>query len=218
MSVAAWPLSRVLPHIPLGAVADSLMMYRFNVDQYLQMIDAGILPEDGSYELLNGVILKKDNGTLGDDDMGHKPPHALVVTLLSVLIARINGPNRHLRIQLPVVLSNGDAPEPDGSIVRGTPRDYSDRLPTAGDTFCVIEVAHSSLERDKGEKMPAYAAAGIPQYVLINLRNNSIELHSRPDKLTGEYESKEIHELGDFISINLGDGETLDLPAAELLP
>lgn len=218
MSIASWPLSRVLPRLPLEAVADSLMIYRFTVGQYQRLIGAGILPEDGSYELLHGVILKKDNGTLGEDAMGHKPPHALVVTLLSVLIARINSPKRHLRIQLPVVLSDGDAPEPDGSIVRGMPRDYAQRLPTADDTSCVIEVAHNSLERDEHEKLPAYAAAGIPQYVLINLRTNVVEVYSAPNKISGEYETRTPGEPGKAISLNLGDGDFLNVLVADLLP
>ena len=194
------------------------MMYRFNVEQYQRLIGAGILPEDGSYELLNGVILKKDNGTLGEDAMGHNPPHALVVTLLSELIPRVNGPKRHLRIQLPVVVGPGDSPEPDGSIVRGGPRDYPDRMPGAADTSCVIEVAHSSLERDEREKLPAYATAGITQYVVLNLRAEVIEVYSSPNRVAGEYGTKITLERGATLSLNLGEGEVLEVPAADLLP
>lgn len=220
MSVApvSWPLSRLLPRLPLDAIADSLMMYRFTVDQYHRLIDAAILPEDGSYELLHGVILKKDNGTPGEDTAGHKPPHALVVTLLSVLIARVNSPSRHLRIQLPVVLSEDDAPEPDGSIVRGAPRDYADRLPGGDDTSCVIEVADSSLERDEREKLPAYAAAGIPQYVLINLRADVVEVRTDPDRANKEYKSKITLTRGQVLGLDLGAGERLEVAVDDLLP
>lgn len=210
--------SRMSPQLPLETVADALMMYRFTVDQYQRLIEASILPEDGSYELLRGVILRKDNGTVGEDTLGHKPPHALVVTLLSVLIAKINSLRCHLRIQLPVVLSEDDAPEPDGSIVRGVPRDYATRLPTGADTFCVIEIAHSSLERDEGEKLPAYAAAGIQQYIVVNLRTNVIDEYSDPDPHAGVYNTHISHMKGETFRVNLGDGEFLAVPASDLLP
>ena len=59
----------------------------------------------------------------------------VVVSLLSELIARINGPKRHLRIQLPVVVSDGDAPEPDGSTGLRYHGDYTQRLPLAADAL-----------------------------------------------------------------------------------
>lgn len=204
-------------HIPLDAVADDLMIYRFTVEQYQHLIDVGILPEDGSYELLHGIVLRKDNGSLDEGSMGHKPSHALVVTLLSLLIAKINSPRCHLRIQLPIVLGDLDAPEPDGSIVRGVPRDYSDRLPNGQDVSCVIEVAGSSLDRDQTEKLSVYAAAGIPQYLLINLQTNLIETYAQPDRQLAKYGSRHSYSKGQTISLNLGGGQTLDINASDLL-
>jgi hypothetical protein len=49
--------------------------------------------------------------------------HRLVVALLTPLAGRINSERCHLQIQLPVECPPGGAPEPDGSIVRGAPRD-----------------------------------------------------------------------------------------------
>lgn len=205
------------PNLPLGAVADSLMLYRFRVEAYHRLIDDGILPEDGSYELLRGLILKKDNGTLGEENLGHKPPHALVVALLSSLIVRINTLQRHLRIQLPIVLSDEDAPEPDGSIVKGTARDYSQRLPGPGDVLCVFEVAHSSLERDESEKLPLYANAAIAQCVIVNLRSAVVESYTEPDPRKGTYGRRVTLQKGQTLQINLGS-ELLDVDAGELLP
>jgi Uma2 family endonuclease len=209
--------ARLMAGFPLAAVAESLMMYRFTVDQYQRLIDSGILPEDGTYELLHGIVLRKDNGSLDEESMGHNPPHALIVALLSALIARINGPGRHLRIQLPLVLGEDNAPEPDGSIVRGEPRQYATRLPGGTDTYCVIEAAHSSLDRDQNEKLAAYAAAAIPQYVLINLQRQCIEEYTQPDQ-AGTYNRRVTFERGETLSLNLGNGEILQVNASDLLP
>ena len=44
----------------------------------------------------------------------------------------------------------------------------------------MIEVADSSLEYDRGTKLPMYAAAGIPEAWLFNLIANRIERHTDP--------------------------------------
>lgn len=192
--------------------------YRFTVEQYHRLIDAGILPEDSSYELLDGIVLRRGDWASDEDSMGHKPAHALVVTLLSMLIARVNDSRRHLRIQLPIILNDLNAPEPDGSIVRGSPRDYAQRLPRGEDVFCVIEAAETSLERDQGDKAVVYASAGIPQYLLINLQRGIIENYSQPDRSTGQYLTRAICTKGQSVLINLGDGQTLTVDVNDLLP
>src|SRR5688500_16463669 len=143
------------------------------VDQYHEMVKHGIVPEDGTVELLRGGLVRKDRSGPGEDPMGHSPLHTLVVALLTALAARINGPHCHMQIQLPVSCPLDGEPEPDGSVVRGVPRDYADRIPGPPDVSCVVEVSHSSLGRDREDKLPIYAATGIPQYVLINLINNT---------------------------------------------
>jgi hypothetical protein len=57
----------------------------------------------------------------------------MMVALLSALSGRVEQLQRHLRIQLPITIPPNHEPEPDGSIVRGTPRDYRNRLPGPGD-------------------------------------------------------------------------------------
>ncbi len=193
-------------------------LVRITTDQYHQMIEQGIIPEDATTELLDGMIVHKDRGDLGEDPMGHSPAHVLVVSLLGALAARINGPARHLKIQLPICIAPLNEPEPDASIIRGQPRDYAGRLPLPDDVLCVFEVAQSSLERDAQEKLRSYAAAGIPQYVLINLRENQVAIHTLPDAAARMYASKTIAVKGQTVRLNLGTGEHLDVPAADMLP
>ena len=44
-----------------------------------------------------------------------------------------------------------------------------DRFPGPADVLPVVEVADSSLDQDRTLKLPAYAAAGIPECWLVNL-------------------------------------------------
>lgn len=188
------------------------------VEQYQLMIEQGIVPEDGSVELLRGVLVRKDRSSPGEDPMGHSPLHRLVIALLTALAGRINNERCHLQIQLPVACPPDGAPEPDGSIVRGGPRDYPNRLPGPSDTSCVIEASHTSLTRDREDKLPIYAAAGIPQYVLINLNNNTVEVYTDPDPAAERYRGPTVLAPTDDLVLRLPDGGTFTLRASEVLP
>lgn len=187
------------------------------IAQYQKMIDEKIVAEDNTAELLRGVIVRKDRSSPGEDPMGHGSLHRLVIALITALAPQINSPLRHLQIQLPVACPPDGVPEPDASIVRGGPRDYKDDIPRASDVSCAIEVAHSSLDHDREDKLPIYAAAGIPQYIIINLFNNSVEIYSDPDPTTEEYRTKVTIERDGVVALRCPDGE-LSVRAAAILP
>ena len=186
---------------PSPALSRSL--YRITADQYHLMLEQGILPDGAPTELLHGLVVWKDRGISGEAPMGHSPEHVLVVSLISDLAARINGPLRHLKIQLPIRVSSGDEPEPDAAIIRGQPRDYANRIPEAADVFCIFEVAQTSLERDVQDKLPIYAAANIPQYIIVNLRSGQLEVYSDPDAATSKYRIRTLAAMrGDSVRLN----------------
>jgi Uma2 family endonuclease len=162
--------------------------------------------------------VRKDRSSPGGDPMGHSPLHAHVVTLLNDLKVKIENANRHMRFQLPVACPPDGAPEPDASIIRGISREYLTRLPGKGDVFCVIEAAHSSIGRDREDKLPVYAAAGVPQYLIINLANNTVEIFEDPDPAAEQYRTKSTAERGEQIQLRVGDAETFQLNAGEILP
>ena len=71
-------------------------------------------------------------------------------------------------------------PEPDLCVVRGESDDYTDRHPGPGDIALIVEVAESSLSRDRGEKGENYGRAGIPVYWIVNLVDRRLEVYSNP--------------------------------------
>jgi hypothetical protein len=83
---------------------------------------------------------------------------------------------------------------------------------------CVVEVAHSSIHRDRAVKLPIYAHAGIGQYVLINLENNSIEVYTDPEPASEQYRSKTTLARADKLAIRLPQGGEFVVTAAEVLP
>lgn len=44
----------------------------------------------------------------------------------------------------------------------------------------MIEVADTSVEKDRNIKLPLYAAAGIPEAWLVNLPEETVEVHTGP--------------------------------------
>jgi Uma2 family endonuclease len=201
-----------------AAAEGKAQIVRFSLDQYHTMIKDGIVPEDSTVELLYGMLVRKDRSVLGEDPMGHSPLHAAVVGLLTALTAKINGPKRYLQIQLPISIAPDHEPEPDGAVILGEIRDFLNRLPGPSDVACVIEVAHSSLERDEEDKGPIYASAGIGQYLIIDLRAMRVLEMTEPNPGNGKYAKSGVFEKGDIIRVNLGNGEFLRVDVTELLP
>ena len=57
---------------------------------------------------------------------------------------------------------------------------YGQGKPTPKDCLALIEVSDSTLEYDRNKKLPLYAQAGIPEVWLVNLQNNTVEVHTEP--------------------------------------
>jgi len=148
----------------------------------------------------------------------HGTRHSLGVTLLARLASRVDSDVRHVRSQLPVVCGRTNAPEPDFAVVRGDPRDYAERLPDASDVFMLAEVADSSLERDSQRKLAIYSRAGVAQYLIVNLRNDTVEQFTDPDAQASTYRTKITFVRGESVTLRLGEDEAFAIPVADLLP
>ena len=183
------------------------------VDQYHQMLQAGILADGEPIELLDGLLVIKDRGP----EMTLSPQHRFTVSLLMRLAGRIEALGAYLELQGPVTIAPKNEPEPDGMIVRGRLEDYADHHPKPEDVSCVIEVAESSLQRDRTTKLRIYASAGIPQYLILNLTDRQIEVHEDPLPSAGRYRTVRVLLNDEQVSLNLPDGQTLVVEGKELL-
>ena len=217
----------VIPHAPEGRTPDAIaqrMGYgpvRFTVSDALKMVQHQILPEDARIELLDGLLVYRDRFDLGGGGGGQIVPgvkHSFVIKALTQLTFRINNARRHLMTQDTLICSDTHAPICDGTILRGTLDDYRDRLPTAADALCVIEVADSSYERDAGEKLIGYARAGVAQYVIINLRSRTAEIYTTPEAAAGTYPPPQVVAEGQTLSLRIGEDEFYSVELAALLP
>jgi hypothetical protein len=181
------------------------------------LLRMGVIPEDASTELLNGLIVLKDRAATGQDPTMIGQGHRKCVERLSGLRTTIDTVARHVESQQPLVCSETHVPEPDFMVLRGTLNDYTD-LPTAADAWCVVEVADASYERDSEEKLAGCARAGVAQYIIINLRNRTTEIYTNSDQAAGTYPPPQVIPADGHLSLRVGETETLTIPLGQVLP
>ncbi len=158
------------PTAPAAPITAEPRYYRFSVAQYHAMMQAGILTSDDRVELLEGLLVTK---------RAINPPHRTTTHNVRVALERIVPPGWYVDQQQPVATADS-MPEPDVAVIRGDSNDYADRHPGPGEVALVVEVADTSLTKDKTEKKRIYAAAGIPIYWLVNLTERRIEVYNDP--------------------------------------
>ena len=189
------------------------------VEQYHRMAEAGILQDGDPVELIDGLLVWKDRRDSRRREMNHGPAHAMTVNrLFHAVNASLSGLACYAQCQLPITLPPRHEPEPDVSVIVGSPHDYHDHLPGPADTLAVMEVADSSLRFDRSTKQRVYADAGVPVYWLIDLTVGQIEIYSKPSAGGGRYEKRDVVTADQTARLMLSDGAVIEIPAADVLP
>ena len=177
---------------------------RVTFAEYERMIADGAFEpsEEHRVELIHGEIVP----------MSPKgPPHESILRLLN----RWSFHNADLdRIEVGVTSSVGipaleSEPEPD--LVWFKQGDYSRRHPGPEDVLLIIEVAETSLRKDKTIKAELYAEAGIADYWVVDVVGQVIEVFRDPDPARKRYRTKSTFTGDDRLS-------PLCQPEAELRP
>lgn len=141
--------------------------YRFTVDQFLALCDQGLFDGYAKSELIEGEIVVMN---------AQHSRHARIKTRLAVRLAialETVGSKHEPQVEVSVRLSNGSLPEPDIAITsyRGT------GVVPVESVALVIEVSDSTLDYDLGTKADLYAAAGVPEYWVVDLNENRVLMH-----------------------------------------
>jgi hypothetical protein len=136
--------------------------------EYDKLVDLGMF-EDERIELLRGVLVPMS--PIG-------APHSATINRLNrLLILALEGKGT-VRIQDPFAALDDSEPEPDVSVVQLG--DYDAGHPQRAELL--IEVAESSLARDRGVKLQIYAENGVPEYWVVNLVQRRVEVHTTPEQ------------------------------------
>ena len=139
-------------------------------DQYSLIVNSGAF-EERRLELIHGEI--REMSPIG-------LPHEEAVDYLAAWsFENLDRSKTRVRIQHSIGLPRLDSvPEPDIAWV--TQKSYLNERPLGKDVLLVVEVADSSLRYDLNEKASLYAAAGVPDYWVVDLKHQRVEVFREP--------------------------------------
>ena len=177
----------------------------WTVEDYLDLSARGVLGPEDRVELLEGVIVAMSP---------HNPRHAAGCSRVDQAIRVAVGTRAVVRAQLSLVLGTHSVPEPDLAVVPGRQSDYDHAHPTGA--LLVVEIADSSLLQDRLTKAATYAAAGIPEYWIVNLIDDCVEVHRSPQREARRYASITTVRRGEAIELDSFPGARVDVH--DLLP
>ena len=172
---------------------------RVSSERYLRLVDEGVLQATDRVELLEGVVVAMSPIS---------PPHAVATEKTAAALRSALGSRAAVRVQQPLHLGSSSVPEPDVAVVPGTHDDYGGGHPTSA--LLVIEVADSTLVQDRITKAAIYATAGIPEYWIVNLRDDRVETYRLPDSTAGQYRVCLAVPRGGRIEIGAYAGVTIE--------
>ena len=168
--------------------------------EYDQIVELGLFASE-RVELLYGTLVKMTPQGTG---------HMYVVRRLNRILLPLVAARADVSVQAPLAASDESEPEPDFALIpRG---DYLDEKPTTA--LLVVEVADSSLRKDRDIKARLYAEMGIPEYWLVNLVDSTVEVRRSPKD--GVYTKVSIHQRDETLALLAFPDISVAL--AEILP
>jgi Uma2 family endonuclease len=185
-------------------------MRRFTIDEYHRMIRAGVLEEDEPVELLEGYLVLK---------MPRNPLHDSTIQRIQKRLFRLTPAGWDVRVQSAITLAESE-PEPDLAVVRGDESRYQASHPGPADVGLLVEVADSSLDRDRTDKARVYARAAVPAYWVVNLVDRRVEVFTGPSGPTASpaYAQRQDLAAGASVPLLLDGVAVASLAVSDLLP
>lgn len=172
---------------------------RFTVEQYLSMADAGVFEDMvGKVELVEGIVVHMSPA--------HNP-HFWYQRQLFLKLNAVFGEGKWIAGHEPTVrIGVRTVRDPDVAVVR--PPVIAKRMIFEADqVLLVAEVSDATLSKDRRKKAE-YARAMIPNYWIVDLNNQRVEIMSRPEN--GKYQEDGSVGFGEQIAVP-GTNETISI-------
>jgi Uma2 family endonuclease len=143
--------------------------HRWRRVEYERLIETGFFRPGDPVELVGGqLIVAEPQGSR----------HFAAIQAAEDALRRAFGRGWQVRAQGPLALDDESEPEPDVAVVPGTFRDYVAAHPSH--PALVVEVSESSLALDRDHKGSLYARAGLADYWIVNLVDQTLEVYRDP--------------------------------------
>ncbi len=172
--------------------ADSHLIQRLPIthEMFYDLYNANLVDE--KTELLEGVIIAK---------MPQNKPHLTTLMLLQEWLISLFG-FRLVRDQYPVDIDIANktinTPEPDILVLNNTQILFAKGNPTPNDVLLSLEVADSTIRKDKVIKAELHEKTAIQEYWIADTNARTIIVHREPEN--GTYQSVVIYTLEQKVS------------------
>jgi Uma2 family endonuclease len=140
---------------------------RWTKREYNDLVDRGVFRGQRLYLYRGELIEVAPMGTL----------HALGIMKVTDWLHDTFGSDYRIRCQMPFETPGESMPEPDAGLF--TSEQITSHKPHPNAAVLLIEVSDSSVEIDQ-EKAFDYAAAGVPEYWIVNVRDRLLEIFRDP--------------------------------------
>ena len=168
--------------------------------EYEKLAEQGCF-DDERVELLFGVVVEM---TPTD------PPHNTSVYHVRRAIERAVGERAIVREQSSFAASDISEPEPDVFVIPNG--DYWSVNPTRA--FLVVEVADSSLRKDRGLKARLYATSDVAEYWVVDVVNGTVEVFRDAER--GKWKTITLHRRGERVAMRAFPD--VEVAVAEVVP
>src|SRR5881396_1377281 len=137
--------------------------------EYERLVELGVFRPDERLELLDGALIVSEL-------QGSR--HAATIRRVLAALRLALGETWQIDSQLPIALDADSEPEPDVAVVPRDPAAYRDGHPSRA--VLIVEIAERSYRIDREYKASLYARAGVPDYWIIDLAHDTVEVHRDP--------------------------------------
>lgn len=191
--------------------------WRWTVDEFQRAYDLGVFGFDAKLELIEGEIIEK---------MSQKGPHSWAIRATEETLRRVFVAGHDVRVQLPLVFTPHNKPEPDVAVVAGSFNDYKINQPTTAVLVVevsdsTLQVSDSTLQVDQTTKAAVYAREGILEYWIVNIRGRLLEVYREPAAMPGQplgHHYRSITRLGETDAVAPLAAPEATVSVADLLP
>lgn len=151
-------------------ILDTPERYRLRVEDFLLLDESGAFADYTKTELIDGEVFGMN---------AQHSQHARAKSRLLIEFAlqlRAIGSDLEAISEVTVRTADDSAPEPDIVLTRWRGRGVVPVETVA----LLVEVADTTLSTDVGRKAELYAAAGVPEYWVVDVNGDRIVIHSLP--------------------------------------
>ncbi|MBX9777907.1 MAG: Uma2 family endonuclease [Xanthobacteraceae bacterium] len=147
----------------------------FTAEDIQRMIDAGVIGEEESFELIEGEIVMMASKSIA---------HDVIKSALAMTFARCISDDLYVGVENTLQLGRDVLVDPDIAICRrdiyktADPRAFAQ--PRAADVLLVVEIAVSSMDYDRKVKARLYAQHGFREYWVIDALKRITWVHLGP--------------------------------------